>query len=77
MKEGTKLEVGDVVQLGPDISNQMFACCFMVVTEPKSFGAQGYVQCLGVGGEPGGLAFIRPQWKDMELVGKAAWVSER
>lgn len=74
MKPG-KLRAGDLVQLSPDCGNQMLACCFMVVTEPKAFGAQGYVQCTGTNGERGGLAYYRAPWAEMEVCGKAEWVS--
>jgi hypothetical protein len=68
------LREGDVVQLSPDVGNPMFACCMMTVTEPKSFGAQGYVQMTGEYGEPGGQAYYRARWEDMEYVGRAEWV---
>ena len=45
----TELSVGDVVQLSPDTSNEMFAACFMTVTELKPWGAQGYVRVPGGG----------------------------
>lgn len=75
MKEGTELKLGDVVQLGPDCGNPMFAYCLMTITEPKPFGAMGYVQALGANGQPGGQAFYRARWADMEYVGRAAWLS--
>ena len=62
-----RYEVGDVVQLSPSLD--LFAACFMVVTEPKSWGAQGYVRVPG-----GGNAYYRAKAEDMELVGKAVWV---
>lgn len=65
------------MQLNPKtVKNKMFAACIMVVTEPKSFGAQGYVQGLGENGEPGGQAYYRATWEEMEIVGVAEWVSE-
>ena len=68
---------GQLVQLNPEtVKNKMFAACIMVVTEPKSFGAQGYVQGLGENGEPGGQAYYRATWEEMEIVGSAEWVSE-
>lgn len=74
MKPGTILEPGDVVQLDPDACrNRMFAACMMTITEPKAFGAQGFVQALGENGEMGGRAYYRAQWEEMELVGKAVW----
>lgn len=70
-----ELKEHDVVQLGPDVRNPMFAGCMMVVTEPKSWGAQGYVQALGENGQPGGRAFYRAEWHEMEPVGRAAWIA--
>ena len=64
-----RMEVGDVVQLSPELDR--FAACFMVVTEPKSWGAQGYVRVPG-----GGDAYYRAKNEDMELVGKAVWIHE-
>ena len=71
------LTKGQLVQLNPEtVKNKMFAACIMVVTEPKSFGAQGYVQGLGENGEPGGQAYYRATWEEMEIVGVAEWVGE-
>lgn len=65
------LSVGDLVQLDPgSVGNPAFAACIMVVTEPKSWGAQGYVQVPGEG-----QAYYRAKHEEMELVGKAAWVA--
>ena len=72
-----ELKAGDLVQLNPDtVTNKMFTGCIMVVTEPKPFGAQGYVQALGEDGEAGGLAYYRATWEEMELVGQVEWVAE-
>jgi hypothetical protein len=68
------LAEGDVVQLSPNVGNPMFAGCMMIVTEQKTFGAQGYVQALGENGKPGGQAFYRAQWSEMEYVGQCAWI---
>ena len=70
------LEVGDIVQLDPEkVGNSMFAACFMVVTEVKSWGVQGYVQALGEAGKPGGQAYYRAKFDEMVKVGKAEWVA--
>jgi hypothetical protein len=75
MTPDTKLAPGDVVQLSPDdCRNRMLAGCFMVVTEPKSFGAVGYVQGTGQNEQPGGQAYYRAQFTEMELVGYAEWI---
>ncbi len=71
--EKRELKVGDVVQLGPNTKNPMFRFCMMTVSEPKDFGAQGYVQALGTDGEQGGAAYYRSAWEDMEFVGHAVW----
>ena len=74
--EPQELKEGQLVQLSPEtVGNPMFAACIMVVTEPKTFGAQGYVQSLGSEGKPGGQAYYRAKWEEMELVGRAEWVS--
>ena len=73
MKPDTKLEVGEIVQLDPyTCKNRMFAGCLMVVTEPKSWGAQGYVQGLGKDENLAGQAYYRATWDQMELTGGIA-----
>lgn len=70
-----RLKVGTLVQLSPEVCrNPMLRACFMTVTEPKSFGAQGYVQTTGENGKMGGQAYYRAQWDEMEIVGHAEWV---
>lgn len=69
----TQLEIGDVVQISPEQKDSFFCGCFMVVTEPKSWGAQGYVSVPGQRGTVPGAAFTRVNWDEMEYVGKAAW----
>ena len=64
---------GGIVQLNPETCrNRMFAGCFMVVTESKPWGAQGYVQVVGTNEQPGGQAYYRAQWDEMEATGGRA-----
>jgi hypothetical protein len=70
--EPTQLQPGDVVQIRGD--HETFAGCFMLVTEPKAFGAQGFVSMPAARGELPGRAYLRPKWEDMEYVGRAVWV---
>lgn len=71
------LQKGDLVQLNPGtVKNPMFAGCIMVITEPKSFGAQGYVQGLGENGKAAGQAYYRATWEEMVFVGWAPFVAE-
>jgi len=76
MKPNAILEKGMVVQLSPNVGNPMFAGCMMIISEPKSFGAQGYVQAFGKNGKPGGQAYYRATWDEMEYVGQAVWEIE-
>jgi len=72
--EKIELKKGMVVQLNPaTVKNQAFAACMMVISEPKSFGAQGYVQALGDNRNPGGQAYYRASFDEMELVGTTVW----
>lgn len=74
MKE-QEIKIGDLVQLNAAmVDNKAFAGCIMVVTEPKPWGAQGYVQSLGNYRTPGRQAYYRAKWEEMELVGIAYWV---
>ena len=69
-----ELKIGTVVQLNPDtVANKMFAACFMIVEESKEWGVKGYVQDLGKNGKPGGQAYYRASWKEIEPVGFATW----
>jgi hypothetical protein len=75
--EKRELEVGEIVQIGPNAVNPMFSYCFMTVTESKSWGAQGFVQSLGEYGKSGGQAYYRATFDVMEPTGgKAAWIPE-
>lgn len=70
----TALVAGDVVQLSPECRNPMFAYCMATVSEHRSWGAIVYVQALGEDGQPGGQAYYRAKWEEIELVGHAEWV---
>lgn len=63
------LRVGDVVQIDP-ASDRRFGACFMAVTEPTAWGAQGFVQVPGSAGQ----AYYRCPFEGMEYVGRAAFV---
>lgn len=78
--EPRELKVGEIVQIDPDHSDgregHWFGGCLMVVTEPKPWGAQGYVQSAGP--DHAGQAYYRCEFKNMEPTGgMAAWVIER
>lgn len=66
--EKRELVVGDVVQIRADKDDGVFGGALIIVTEPKSWGAQGGVHGLGKG-----IAYYRCKFEDMEYVGRATW----
>jgi hypothetical protein len=77
MQQTEKLKRGCVVQLNPEtFKNKMLAGCFMTVTEPKSFGAQGYVQTTGENEQMGGQAYYRASFEEMDFIGFAQFIVE-
>lgn len=74
--EKRTLQVGDVVQIDPALERCYFRGCFMVVTDPKSWGAQGAICIPTSDHEPAGFAYYRATWDQMEMVGRAAWTPE-
>ena len=70
-----KLEIGDVVQINPEAyKDGMFSACFMLVTEPKTWGAMGFILCPE-SPEPG-AAYLRVKFENMEYIGKAKWIPQ-
>ena len=73
------LTIGDIVQLNPETHE--FGGCLMVVTDPGSYGAQGYL-FLDLEPEEGklvrfkGRAYLRVNFEDMEHVGHVEWLWE-
>lgn len=67
-----EIRVGDVVQIDP-AHDDVFGGCFMVVTEIKAWGVQGYVAIPGKG-DKGGDAYYRVKFQDVELIGQSEWV---
>lgn len=66
------IEIGEIVQVNPD--REVFGACMVVVTEPKSWGLQGYVQSAGVPGQQ----YIRLKHGEYERTGgMAVWVVRR
>ena len=70
-----ELKVGEIVQIDPahdsGLGKQWFGGTLMVVTESKSWGAQGYVQNAGENGQ----AYFQCEWEHMEPTGgMAQWM---
>lgn len=70
-EQGLKVQAGDVVQIDPAHDPDGFGGCLMLVTEPKSWGVQGFVH---IPGGDGGDAYYRVKFDRIEWVGRAAWV---
>lgn len=58
---------GDVVQVSPSYKGG-WGGCFVLVTDPKSWGVQGFVQI-----PCGGQAYIRLPNEVIHLIGRAEW----
>jgi hypothetical protein len=67
------LKANDVVQINPDTLSA-FGGCFMLVTEPKPWGAIGLISMPTRDSEVPGSAYYRATWAEIEYVGTAAFV---
>jgi hypothetical protein len=72
--EKCELKPGMVVQIDP-AHDPVFGGHFMVVTEPKTWGTQGYCLVFPTGEKPPGRAYYRCKFENMELIGFATWIS--
>lgn len=76
---GARVSVSDVLQIRPECAiNPAFGGCLFVVSELKGWGVMGYVPALGESRDkPGGQAYIRLKWEEVEHTGgKAVWIME-
>lgn len=69
-KEDMELKFGDIVQIDPEID--VFGGCFVLVTEVKSWGIQGFVQIPGDETKRG-QAYVRKKWEEIEWCGHSVW----
>jgi hypothetical protein len=65
------LHIGDVVQIDP-AHDERFGGCLMMVTEPKSWGAQGFISTPAHSGR----YYYRCKFEHMEYVGATSWVPQ-
>lgn len=77
-KSDRALEKGDVVQLNPfTCENKAFGGCFMIVTDPAGYGAEGFIQDIGPHRNSlGSCAYYRAKFEEMEYIGHAAFESD-
>lgn len=74
--EKRELFEGDIVQINPD--HRKFPGFLLVITEPKSFGAQGYLlseyefNAVRVDG----VAYLRVNFAEIEYIGRISWLNE-
>ncbi len=71
MAVDSRIGVGSVVQIDPS-HDDVFGASFLVVTELKSWGVQGYVTIPGKEGN-GGSAFYRVAFDRVVYIGQAEW----
>ena len=67
------LQKGDIVQINPSY-HETLGACLMVVTDPKPWGAMGYVTVPQQGGA--GRAYIRVPTEAFVRVGQVIWLPE-
>lgn len=69
------VKLGSVVQISPE-TKSAFAGCFLLVTELKAWGVQGFIAMpKGMGSMPG-QAYYRAKWEEIEYIGQAVWVPQ-
>jgi len=65
------LAAGEIVQLHPlKVGRSEFAGCLMVVTDPRTWGAIGYIEALKPDGSSARF-FYRASWEEIERTGGA------
>lgn len=65
-----EIRSGMIFQIKPDTCDT-FGGCLVIVSEPKSWGFQGYIQIPGI---DGGQAYVRKKLEEVEFCGFAPWV---
>ena len=77
--EKMDLVPGDVVQISPEITHSHIGM-LCVVTEPKSWGCQGYLMHWdafdAVRVKNTGKAYVRLRFESIEYVGRLPWIHE-
>ena len=71
----SEVEAGDILQLNPD--HEFGAETFLVVTEPKEWGAQGYILSPYIIENLvryKGKAYLRVKNGEFEKVGRLTWI---
>lgn len=63
-----ELKVGEIVQICPDVEGgvRRFGACLMVVAEPNTWGARGYIKTTQ------GTEWVRVSYPDIEPTGGMA-----
>ena len=69
MRDG-QVQVGSVVQIDP-AHDELFGGHFLIVTEIKEWGVQGYVKPLELGNK---VAYYRVKWEAITYIGQAEWM---
>lgn len=62
------ISVNDVVQIDPE-KDERWGSCFLIVSEVKSWGVEGYLRIPMQEGN----AFYRVPFENTALIGKAEW----
>lgn len=65
---------GSVVQLNERASAPCYVGCFLLVSEVRSWGVQGFIATPHERGEPASNIWLRPAWDAIEYIGQAVMV---
>lgn len=72
------VQAGSVVQLNQNApGGPTYVGCFMIVTEAKAWGAEGYLQVPVGGGKSPERVPFKAQWREMEYCGHATHYSKK
>lgn len=79
MQEEAKVSLarGSICQFNPSVQRRGLRGCFMVVTEPKNWGAVGYVMLPNADANPAQRVEVSAQFAEIDVVGKAKFYSTR
>ncbi len=72
-----RIQIGSVVQIDPQ-HDEHFGACFLVVTEVKTWGVQGYVSMPTKPGTSAiNMAYYRVEFEHVAYIGMAEWRAEQ
>jgi len=72
----SKYRIGDVFQINERHGRKGWMGAFVLCTEIKTWGIQGFVHMIKTSEEPPGFAYIRLKWEEIDYIGHAGLVPQ-